>query len=535
MAEPKDKELSTNSEVKRSDDFQKEVEIKGNVIELAKELLESTTENEFSKLGYEKVGKSAGVYGNEKPYGAGTEQNKFGIRVAGKTKSSLEKQVMLGTKRIQSDINFEFNGKMVNVEYKTTEAGFFRGVDAGSISYAFIKTITLDGSNKSELNKGMKELFVEGAQKEIGYLTNTKLGVDDKTDKSTTSIVNENEQSMKKLTLKSIFSNEDILDSISESKIKDNNTDSVKNANTIPLSKTHPYNKGEKKADKNKFLFLDKNEEEIKEEKEAPLQEDGGPGVTSTGPSGSGAGAYLTPFAFKATSYGQYKNKRKPKVTKEYKVVPNSEGYNNDGFWQKVDVNALQGTHPLGMPGIKPNSKEEWDATVNGDKNKLKRLGLKESEQKITESPKIKPDLTKKKIFSEADNISKGINKRYLVTEKTSEEYLKERWQKLSNFKIFESIKENEEILNECSCDSNIESIKNKPELIDLNISVEETPIENVKSELATNLEETVSVIKPGSLFGIEYTFYKKDFLDENKKYILDLTSRVFVPNPNIK
>ena len=40
---------------------------------------------------------------------------------------------------------------------------------------------------------------------------------------------------------------------------------------------------------------------------------------------------------------------------------------------------------------------------------------------------------------------------------------------------------------------------------------------------------------KPGSLFELEYKFYKKDFLNENKKYILDLNSKVFVPNPNIK
>ena len=52
----------------------------------------------------------------------------------------------------------------------------------------------------------MKELFEEAAKKEVGYLTNTKLGVGDKIDKGTTSIVNENTKPMAKLTLKSIFS-----------------------------------------------------------------------------------------------------------------------------------------------------------------------------------------------------------------------------------------------------------------------------------------------------------------------------------------
>lgn len=581
MAEPKDKEPSTNSEVKRSKEFQKEVDIKENVMELAKELLESTTEKEFSKLGYEEVEKTAGVYGTGESYGSGTEQNKFSVRVAGKTKSSLEKQVMLGTKRVQSDINFQYNGKMVNIEYKTTEAGFFRGVDSNAISYSFTKTITLDGSKKSELEKGMKELFALGAKKEVGYLTNTKLGVDDKTDKSTTSTVNENKKSMKKLTLKSIFSNEDIFDSINES--KEENIQQVKDANTLPLSNVEPYKDGAKKAPKDKFLFLDDKylqekfeesglshdkylrfiKDEMKsmygtenlsdltpaekseffnhiddsyssgEEKSGIKNE-----VTTAGPSGAGAGAYLTPFAFKATSYAKQKNSKRPKVTKEYKVVPNSEGYNSDGFWQKVNVDALKDTHPLGMPGVKPGSKEEWDATTKGDKNKLKRLGLKESENKQTESPKANLDLTKKKIFSEAENIAKGINKRYLVTEKTSEEYLKERWKKLSNFKLNESIKENSEIndiLNECGCQDKplIKSVdplfldKQEPEL--------EITAEKTTSKSKENLEETVTVVKPGSLFGTQYVFYKKDFLDESKKYILDLASRVFVPNPNIK
>ena len=43
MANPKDKEFSTNPEVKRADDFQKGVDVKETVIELAKELLVSTT------------------------------------------------------------------------------------------------------------------------------------------------------------------------------------------------------------------------------------------------------------------------------------------------------------------------------------------------------------------------------------------------------------------------------------------------------------------------------------------------------------
>jgi len=599
MATPKDKELSTNPETKRAEDFQDRVDIKENAIEVAHKLLVSTTEDAFEKMGFEKSDKIAGFYGTGKSYGAGTDQNKFGVRVAGVTKSSLEKQVMLGTKRIQSDINFQYNGKMVSVEYKTTEAGAFRGVDSEAIPYTFTKTINVDGSKKSELEKNMKELFAEAAKKEVGYLTNTRLGVDDKLDKSTTSTVNENKQPMNKLTLKSIFSeNEEIFGTVNESKNSKENIQQVKDANTIPLANVSPYDKGEKKAPKDKFLFLDKNEQELqeraeksgmahdkyvefvkremkdmfgtdklsdlthvekkeffnhlddsvisKEERIEDLNEDGGPGVTSTGPAGSGAGAFLTPNFAKAplkkgvkeTAYGKQKANKRPTITQEYKAVPNSEGYKNENFWTTVpqsQLDNLKHNHIMGAPGmegVKPGSEAELKFASKG----LVKNGPKGKMNESIEPVKANLDLTKKKIFSLNENKEKGINKRYLVTEKTSEEYLKDRWKKLTNFKVNESINENLEIndiLNECDCQNKKPLFIDEPvEKIELDFIPEEI---SPMVEKGGNLEETVSVQKPGSLFGIEYVFYKKDFLNEDKKYILDLSSRVFVPNPNIK
>ena len=78
-------------------------------MELAKKLLVSVTEEEFKKLGYEKVNTSAGEYATGVKLWAGVAQNKFNVKVAGKSNASLEKQVFLGTQRIQSDILFEYN------------------------------------------------------------------------------------------------------------------------------------------------------------------------------------------------------------------------------------------------------------------------------------------------------------------------------------------------------------------------------------------------------------------------------------------
>ena len=183
------------------------------------------------------------------------------------------------------------------------------------------------------------------------------------------------------------------------------------------------------------------------------------------------------------------------------------------------------------------------------DKDKMRRIGLKEETNR-------KVDLTQKKIFSEEENKLKGINKRYLITEKTSDEYLKERWAKLSLFKLNESIAEAEE---STSLFKEMEDERNNPVLDVTAADIRKKEDERYKSDrdltdmdtikMSENLfednhprmkdttlnEETIEVEKPGSLFGISYNFYKKDFLNESSKYILDLNSRVFVPNPNAK
>src|ERR1035437_8550410 len=258
MPESKDNELSTNKEVKRNDDFEKRIKIKEDTIEVAKKLLTSTTEDELSKLGYKEVTKEAGYYGDGKQsYGKGVEQNQYSIKIEGKTSGSLVKKITLGTKRVQSDINIQCtqNGNMVNVEYKTTEAGFSRGVDTKGGTYSFVKSISMDGSKKSETEKG-----VAG------------------------SIVNENLQiNMKKLTLRSIFSPDEEI--FGDTPLNESKSITKKDSNTIPVDKEKSSSK---KSDKNKFLFLDKKSEEKEEE----LTEDAVAGVTASGPTGAGAGAY---------------------------------------------------------------------------------------------------------------------------------------------------------------------------------------------------------------------------------------------------
>ena len=112
----------------------------------------------------------------------------------------------------------------------------------------------------------------------------------------------------------------------------------------------------------------------------------------------------------------------------------------------------------------------------------------------------------------------KGINKRYIITEKTTEEFEKERMKKLSGFKLYESIKEAENLDSAFKEDVIEEPIMDTAEF---EFIQPETDMPNVEIEDVVINEEFVEVEKPGSIFGLKYKFKKADFLNENKKYIL--------------
>jgi hypothetical protein len=292
------------------------------------------------------------------------------------------------------------------------------------------------------------------------------------------------------------------------------------------------------------------------------LKEDGAAGLTMSGPSGAGAGAYLTPYfakalkrkfskpsnskeskigapytipagtvyegnvslnesrkkSFENTPYAK-SQQGKPKVDKDYNIIPEDRFANASKPFTQI-VNVDKNTHPQGMPFVKPNSKEELNNAMKGDSNKLKRMGISESENQKSER------LSKRKFLTLNENKEAGVNKRYIVTEKTSSEYEQERWKKLSLFDKFETIKEAEEmngILDNIDEYNSFFYKTTEKEVVSESYDVNKTE----------EIEKTIEVEKPGSVFGITQKFYEKDFLNENKNYILDLNSMVFVKNPN--
>ena len=697
-----DKENSINDEVKRSDEFQKRINLKEDIINFLKEALVSVTDSVFEKAGYKKNDKHAGEYGDGSKYGAGAVENTYIVKIAGKTKSFLTKEIIIDGKSIISNIEVVYKNNVIEFIYKTTEQGFFRGVDKNGKTYTINETLSFDLSNINNLKTKLKQALKEFTEKELGYVSSTKLGVSDKSGKSTSSVVENNNMNMKKLTIKELFE----MDFDSDINMEPN-SDKIQGLNTIDLKDTTPPIDSDKKlffddkeinetgewddSDADMVAWKDSMEEVIKEiegstngklqligirgfdKYQGPIasvmingvpykifntnnmlwienfpidntsikgnrpgfegsveeiadaveQDSKGdnqlktiPGtdfsmneITTAGPTitdspgghkngaQSGAGGYNTPKAFKKTPYFKAQSKR-PKVTHDYKVTPQNESDNevedtkedsketkssnkftsepkkssstskdvkseqpsnknsavaepqsnknfdlkngnstwsntnqskapkssNDDFWTEVDLIPGSGYVPKGMD-------QNYVAGMHARTGELKKMGLAEN---------TKPDLTKKKFFSLNENQEKGINKRYLVTEKTTEQYEKERWNKLTNFKSRESINEAEEMntyFDLLSENKDPEKTILYKKALNENVIPEDLFEESILTPFtpSDSSEDTIEVDKPNSKFGLTYKFFKKDFMNEQRAFILDLNSKVYVANPNAK
>ncbi len=301
-----DKEHSTNDEVNRDNGFQKRVDLKSTVIDFLKETLETVTDSVFKKAGFKKNTKIAGEYGDGSNYGAGAVENQYIVKIAGKTNTTLTKKVIMDSKSISSDIEIAYKDNVIEFVYKTTEQGFFRGVDKDKKTYMVHEKFSLDSSDITNFKKELKEKLQAFAEKEYGYITNTKLGVTDKTDKSTASVV-ENTTKMKKLTIKELYE----LDFESDVEL---NSDKIQGLNTLDLKDANPpmADSGDKKIFFDDAALNETDECEDVDESIESINEVTTSGPTIAGSEGghkdgaqSGAGGYKTPEAWKKTNYAK--------------------------------------------------------------------------------------------------------------------------------------------------------------------------------------------------------------------------------------
>lgn len=513
-------------------EFAKDQELKANVYDAIEEQLIKSTEEAFKSEGIKtrepkdakgEQGWNRGVYGDGTTYGTGVKKGQDTVtinRVKGPkaTNGFFEKNLSYGGKKMVAEIHVDVDceSETMDMTYQTTEQAAFRGYqDKENGAYMINDKQTFKVDKISDFKKELKKVLDKFAEKEAAYFVSTKLGIEDRTEKSINSMVESNNK-MKKISLTDIINSnfDDTIDKIMESTKKDvdKNHPEVKDANT-----------------KGKLLFDDKEEDE-----EETVDE-----VTASG-GGAGAGGYLTPGAFgKGGDFDDEMKEGKEKEIHEklqerFEETPYSKRdkkrslkrENTDG-WTTVELDSddyapkgMDHNYAMGLHGVEVNSAEEDKLSKGSPKGKG---AMKESF-----------DPSKKKFVSLTENEDKGINKRYIITHQKTQEEESNRWKALSNFDKNSTIRLAE------SCGGEIDNGTSEKM-----VSREQGEDENMKEFMQRNGGvdhgdeidgKTVVVVgKPGSLSGAEFKVFEDDYLNENKAFILDMHSGNLVNNPNYK
>lgn len=540
---------------RQMENFSDEQKFKYVVFEAIKEIALNTTKKAFEDSGYEQKEGGAGEYSTGEYYGTGTALNQFDIRLSSRpqTNTYFEKIIYFGGKKTITDINigWDAKNKVIELAYKNSEFSAFRGYGSKAGAQLINDRRNFVIKSLPEFKKELKELFQSFSDKEVAYMTSTKIGIEDKTEKSINSMVEtdlskfkKEISTMKKYSIKDLMSssNEELSNTIdnyiSEGKKETGdktrmNSPEVIAANSpskLLFDDIDELEEGDfKTAAKNKlkkFGVVAVNELKPSEkktyfeelEKELEIKE-----VTASGGNAAG-GAFLTPVAFKKggdlnigedkekfekTSYAQGQ-KQRPSVKKSMK-----EG---DTFWTTVELNPDSGYVPKGM--------EHNFVMGQHDKNLNESLKPKKEDKSV-----LKESLIKRKFTTISENEEKGINKRYIVTEQRSKEEQNDRWKKLSLFETYETIN----MAENCGCGSE--------DLGDVSMAQGQKEIEkdfmqrNSDAEAGGEVDgrAVVMVAKPNSLSNAMFKVFQDDYLNESKAYILDLNSGNLVSNPNFK
>lgn len=519
--------IENNSEKndKQSSQFAKNQKLKSDVYDAIEEQLIKSTEAAFKSEGIKtrepkdatgQQGWNRGVYGDGSTYGTGVAKGQDSItigRVKGPkaTNGFFEKNLSYGGKRMVAEIHVDIDveSETMDFTYQTTEQAAFRGYkDPSNGPYMINDKQTFKVGDLSEFKKNLKKVLDKFADKEAAYIFNTKLGIEDRTEKSINSMV---ESNMKKLSLTDIIKGNfnETLDKIMESTKKD-------------VGQNHPEVKDANSS--GNLLFDDK------EEKEDTVDE-----VTASA-GGAGAGAYLTPGAFKKG--GDFDKEMKEDIHEKLQKKFNDTAYakkdkkralkrENTNGWTTVELDSngyapkgMEHDYPMGLHGTKVNSAEEEKLSKGSPKG---RGAMNENF-----------DPGKKKFVTLSENEEKGINKRYIITHQASKEDEAKKWAKLSNFEKNSTIR----IAESCGCpveDGTTEKM----------VSREQGELENEKEFMKRNSnvdhgdtvdgKAVVVVSKPGSLSGAEFKVFEDDYLNENKAFILDMNTGNLVNNPNYK
>jgi hypothetical protein len=524
--------IENNSEKndEQRSEFAKNQELKSDVYDAIEEQLIKSTESAFKSEGIKtreiedqkgEQGWNRGVYGDGTTYGTGVKKGQDTITV-NRTKGStatngfFEKNLSYGGKKMVVEIHIDIDSesKTMDFTYQTTEQAAFRGhQDEKNGPYMINNKQTFKVDNLSKFKKDLKKVLDKFADKEAAYFFNTKLGIEDRTEKSINSMVESNNK-MKKLKLTDIINGsfDDTINRIMESTKSDDkkNSPEVKDENSP-----------------GKLLFDEKEEEEDTVDE-----------ITASG-GGAGAGGFDAPGAFKKggdfdddIDDSQKKNVHET-LQERFNETPYSKKNKkrslkreNINGWTTVELDSdgyapkgMDKDHALGLHGVEVNSKEEEKLSKGSPKG---RAAMNES---------FNP--SKKKFTTLTENEEKGINKRYIITHKKTKKEEENRWKSLSNFDRNSTIR----LAESCGCP--VEDGKHQE------VSREQGEEINTKEFMQRNNDidhgdeiegkSVVVVDKPGSLSGAEFKVFEDDYLNENKAFILDMNSGNLVNNPNYK
>ena len=565
---------------KQTESFSDNQKFKYDVYEAIKEVALESTKKAFEDKRYKQKEDEAGEYATGEKYGKGTELKHFNIRLSStpNTNTYFEKIIYFGGKEyiIEVSIGWDAKNKAIELAYKTPEGAAFRGYGSDEGPHLVNGRFNFVIDSVSEFKKDIKKMFDKFAQKEVAQITKTKMGIEDKTEKSINSMVEHMKKN--KFTLSSLYNSsfEEVSDIvgnyINEAK-KDKET---KKDDIEKLRMNHPevvaanskgkllfdfetLEEAEKKHGKEYKDYFEKHMEKYGVDSPSDLtktqwtainagwkskEEKGKMDEISTGGSaavGAIGGQVVdgelgsvgnikyaaNPFKMDTgimkrniedTNYG--KSKKKRSLKKEYNANSSAP------YSYTVDINPGSGYVPKGMEKNYPQGQHALNESV------------KKVDEKLQDSKLLKESMVKRKFTSDEE----GINKRYIVTEKRSVDEEKDRWKKLSLFETYETIQKAEglcECLEECTCgggssyeDDNLITMdqgqeENERDFMQRNQNAEEGEFVDGK--------EVVIVAKPKSLTNVMYKVFKDDFMNENKAYILDLSTGNLVNNPNFK
>ena len=453
---------------KQTESFSDNQKFKYDVYEAIKEVSLESTKEAFEDKGYKQKENAAGEYGTGEKYGKGTELHHFNIRLSSRpnTNTYFEKRIYFGGKEyiIEVYIGWDAKNKAIELAYKTPEGAAFRGYDSEEGAHLVNGRFNFVIDSVDSFKKDLKKMFDKFAQKEVAQITKTKMGIEDKTEKSINSMV----ESMKKnkFTLSSLYNSSfdevsDIVGNyINEAKkdkeskeSKEDDKDKTRmnspevvaaNSKGKMLFDFETLEEAEKKHGKDYRSYFKKHMDkysvdspsdltktqwtvinkgwESKEEKgQVDEMTTAGPGAGSAGPFAYQANPFkmdtgVMKRSLEDTHYG--KSKKKRSVKKEYNENSSAP------YSYTVDLIPNSGYVPVGM-----------------NKNYVQgQHGLNESVEKVNDklgdSKLLKESMVKRKFTSDEE----GVNKRYIVTEKRDVNEQKDRWKKLSLFETYETI-----------------------------------------------------------------------------------------------